>query len=317
MKVINSDALVTVVVTTYNRPKLVRRAVKSVLSQTYVPMEVIIVEDGSDSGIVGWLKNQKLDDIRYIRHGKNEGLAAARNTGLQNAQGEYVAYLDDDDEWLSQKITKQVDLALKRARSYGVIYCGALVISSKENVIGKNRPRLRGDIRGAIREKGLFTIPSSCLFRKEALLRVGGYDENLSSHIDHDIWLKLAQARYAADFVSQCLVKAHKHQNDQMTTDAEARMQATRQFCSKWDPILTDWWTTAEAEKYCSKFLARVIGMLGWASVYAGDRKNALKYFLTAIYHYPANSRFYRGLVATIVGGDFYNHIVSMLKGCR
>ncbi len=90
--------LVTAVVTTYNRPQLVQRAIKSVLSQTYEPLEIILVEDGSDSGVGAWLQEERLEHIHYICHEENRGLAAARNTGLKLSHGTYIAYLDDDDE---------------------------------------------------------------------------------------------------------------------------------------------------------------------------------------------------------------------------
>jgi glycosyltransferase involved in cell wall biosynthesis len=301
-------------VTTYNRPQLVRRAIESALSQSYEPLEVIVVEDGSDSGVETWLEEQGFDHVRYIRHEENRGLAAARNTGLRYARGKYVAYLDDDDEWLPDKTAKQVKLVEKEVKSCAVLYCGAFVVSSEGNVIGENMPRLKGDIREAIHEKGLFTIPSSCLFRRESLERIGGYDENLSSHIDHDIWLQLAQAGYAADYVSECLVRAHRHQSYQMTTDVEARVQATHSFCDKWRSELTAWWGEREAQKYCSEFRARVMGMLGWSLVESGQKMQSAKCFLSAIRYHPAQRQYYQGLVASALGKSTYDGLVQSLK---
>lgn len=312
-----NQPLVTAVVTTYNRPQLVQCAIKSVLAQTYGSMEIIVAEDGSDSGLESWLDEKGFGHVRYIRHEENRGLAAARNTGLRYAQGKYVAYLDDDDEWLPQKTAKQVELAEKEAEFYAVIYCGALVVSSEGNVAGENMPRLRGDIREAIHEKGLFTIPSSCLFRREALERIGGYDENLASHIDHDIWLQLAQAGHAAEYVRDCLVRVHKHQRYQMTTDVEARVQATREFCDKWRSELTGWWGECAAQNYCSGFRARVMGMLGWSLVESGQRMQSAKCFLSAIRYHPAQRRYYQGLVASALGKSNYDGLVGSLKRFR
>jgi glycosyltransferase involved in cell wall biosynthesis len=312
-----NQPLVTAVVTTYDRPQLVRRAIKSALAQTYEPLEIIVVEDGSNGSVKVWLEEQGFDHIRYIRHEENQGLAAARNTGLKLARGKYIAYLDDDDEWLPEKTAKQVKLAEKEAKSCAVVYCGALVVSPEGDLVGENMPRLKGDIREAIHEKGLFTIPSSCLFQREALECIGGYDENLSSHIDHDIWLQLAQAGYAAEYVSECLVRAHQHLGYQMTTDVEARMQATREFCDKWRLELTDWWRQREAERYCSEFRARVMGMLGWSLVESGQRMQSAKCFLSAIRHHPTQRRYYQGLVASALGRSNYDGLVQSLKQIR
>lgn len=309
--------LVSVVITTYDRPQLVRRAIKSVLAQTYEPLEIIVVEDGSDSGVEAWLEEQGFDHVRHIRHEENQGLAAARNTGLRYAQGKYVAYLDDDDEWLPQKTLKQIELTEKDIGDCAVIYCGGIVISPNGGMLSEGTPYLRGDIRATIRNKGLYTIPSSCLFRRKALDQIGGYDEDLSSHIDHDIWLQLAQARYAADYVDECLVKVHQHQSYQMTTDTEARMQATRAFCDKWRPQLTEWWGEREAKLYCSEFRARVMGMLGWSLVESGQRMQSAKCFLSAIRHHPTQRRYYQGLVASALGRSNYDGLVQSLKQIR
>lgn len=309
--------LVTVVITTYNRPQLVRRAIKSVLAQTYERLEIIVVEDGSNSGIEAWLGRQGVDQIRYIRHQENRGLATARNTGLEYAQGKYVAYLDDDDEWLPQKTMKQVELAEKLSESCAVIYCGARIVSPDGDAVGENTPRLRCDIREAIHKNGLFTIPSSCLLRREALKDIDGYDGNLSSHIDHDIWLQLAQVGYSAEYVNECLVNAHQHQSYQMTADTETRIQATRAFCDKWRPELTDWWGPREADKYCSEFQARVMGMLGWSLVRRGQKMQSAKYFLSAIHHGPMKREYYQGLVASVLGENLYDGLVQILRQHR
>ena len=104
-----ASSLVTVVVTTYDRPTLVKRALQSVFAQTYSSLEIIVVEDGSSTDTESWLRAQD-STVKYICHQMNKGLAAARNTGLKHASGEYIAYLDDDDEWKPNRIEKQIEL---------------------------------------------------------------------------------------------------------------------------------------------------------------------------------------------------------------
>jgi hypothetical protein len=181
-------------------------------------------------------------------------------------------------------------------------------------VIGENTPRLSGDIRAAIRDKGLYTIPSSCLFWREALKDIGGYDETLSSHIDHDIWLQLAEYEYGAEYVNECLVKAYHHQGYQMTTDVESRLEATEVFCDKWRPKLTEWWGYRRARKYCVKFKARVMGMLGWAYIESKNNLLSVKAFLGAIYRDPSNRRYYQGLLASLIGKNLYDLLIRKLK---
>src|SRR5512138_1185650 len=94
--------LVSVVIPTYNRAPLLERAIHSVLSQTYTNLEVIVIDDASTDDTQDRIKNLQLADIRiqYIRHDRNRGSQAARNTGIHAAKGKYVAFLDSDDEWL-------------------------------------------------------------------------------------------------------------------------------------------------------------------------------------------------------------------------
>src|SRR6185436_1915261 len=96
--------LVSVIIPTLNRPVFLQAALRSVLCQTSKDFEVLVVDDGSTIDVFPILKG--LDDgrIRYFRHESNRGEAAARNTGIRNARGAYVAFLDDDDEWLPEKL---------------------------------------------------------------------------------------------------------------------------------------------------------------------------------------------------------------------
>ena len=304
--------LVTAVVTTFDRPSMAKRAVQSVLAQTYRPIEIIVVEDGSESGIDRWLKGRSLTCIQYMRHENNKGLAASRNTGLRSAQGKYVAYLDDDDEWLPEKLAKQVELFETKGEIVGVVYCGALRISPQKPMGREKRPRLRGDIRKAIREKGLSTIPSSCLFRREALGRVGGYDENLLSHVDFDIWLQLAGQKYAAEYVDECLVKVHQHESYKMTKDVESRVQATQLFCNKWQSELQTWFGRRGGQRFCFQFKAQVMGMLGWTCFHKGDRMQSAKYFLLGLRYNPAKRENYVGLIT--IGRRFCDGLVQIGK---
>ena len=303
--------LVSVVVTTYNRPAFARRAIASVLNQTYAPLEIIVVEDGTKSGLAEWIEELAAENIRYVRHDKNRGLAAARNTGLEMANGVYIAYLDDDDEWLPSKLTRQVAHLQEAGDAPDVVYCGAEVVSSDGKFINKLVPRLQGNIRKAIEQNGLHTIPSSCLFRREALAQMGGHDEDMFSHVDHDIWLTMARENYFAVYVDECLVRVYQHPNKRMTSDGRTRIRATDIFCRKWLPYLVDWYGDKDARRYCARFRARVMGVLGWANLEMGNRWEGFRRFLTAIRYHPTHARHYRGLFACLIGYHLYDRLAS------
>src|SRR5690625_1857772 len=110
----NKQPLVSVIIPTYKRPRMLTRALKSVLMQTYKNIEVIIVDDNDENSeyrkqTINFMKEYKSNPIiKYIKHKKNKGGSEARNTGIYKATGKYISFLDDDDEYMPTKIEKQV-----------------------------------------------------------------------------------------------------------------------------------------------------------------------------------------------------------------
>jgi len=257
------EQLVTAVITTYNRPKLARSAIESAVAQTYEPLEIIIVEDGTDSGIEEWLKENYPEEVRYLSHEKNKGLSAARNTGWRNAEGQYVAYLDDDDEWEPSKIEKQVELAISKGEEFGIFYCGHKKLDQNGEIVNINQPKLRGNIREEIIHKGLSTNSSTFMFRKKALKTIGGFDEELNSHIDYDIWMQVARAGYYCDLVDEPLALSVDHDIPTMMSDVDTRVPATKKYIEKWRPVFEEWVGTKEAEKRMSAFYTKIISNNG------------------------------------------------------
>ena len=259
--------LVTAIVTTYNRPQLFRRAIRSVLAQTYEPLQIVVVEDGSDSGAETWLKGEGLDRVTYARHPYNRGLAATRNTGLRLAAGDYVAYLDDDDEWKPPRIDQQVQLlkSLSNAERerVGVVYCGVEVHSPNHRLAPSvMRPGNRGNLKEAIVRQGPTTLSSTCLFSKAALGQVGGFDETLVSSIDHDIWMALASHGYEAHAIDEPLVIVYGNGADRMTVNTAPRIQGVGVFIQKWTPTYIDWFGETEGRAFARRYFRRVVGRL-------------------------------------------------------
>ena len=115
---------VSIIIPTYNREQLIARSIKSVLNQTYQDFEIIIVDDASTDNTEEVISNFNDKRIRYIRHEKNKGAAAARNTGIRAARCDYIAYQDSDDEWLPEKLARQMELLEDASPQVGVIYTG-------------------------------------------------------------------------------------------------------------------------------------------------------------------------------------------------
>ena len=203
--------LVSVVIPTYNRADFVERAVYSVLSQTYPNLEVIIVDDASTDDTQGRIKAlQQVDHrIQYFRHESNRGAQAARNTGIQAAQGGYIAFLDSDNEWLPRKLERQMTLFSHRADSPGVVYCSYWEVAPSGNVLNEYVPRYRGLVYKQVLDNWL-TDTGTLVVRKDILEKIHGFDENVHAFQEWDLCIRLAR-ECEFDFVPECLTLYHQH----------------------------------------------------------------------------------------------------------
>lgn len=310
--------MVSVVITTYNRANMVRRAIQSVLSQTYKDFELIVVDDCSNDNTEEVVEAFHDPRLRYIRHDQNRGLSAARNTGIKELRGKYVAFLDDDDEWKAEKLERQIELANAKSSTFGVIYCGAVILNSEDKIIGENMPKLKGNIRSEIVKKGLFTIPSTFLFTRDVLEDIDGFDENLGSHVDHDIWMKMAKGNYYTDYVKKPLVINYRHNEYRMTADVQMRIRATEQYIEKWQSEIEKWLGEKKGQKYCLDFYAKAIGRLGLSLLKQKNFKGGFSCFYKVLRHDPINARSYllivKLLVIALIGNTWLYPPLKKLK---
>lgn len=197
---------VSVIICTHNREKLLPRALDSVLSQDFKDFELIIIDDASNDGTETLIKTYIQQDsrLKYFKNDHNLGIAKSRNKGCKIAEGEYIAMLDSDDWWLkNDKLSRQVAI-LDAKRAVGLVGTGIVLYDTKDNFIKEDIFEADNDkIRAKILAKNQFA-QSSVLFRKEAHLNAGGYDESLAVCEDLDLWLKIG-LRYEFDNISEVL----------------------------------------------------------------------------------------------------------------
>ena len=188
-----SLALVSAIITTHNRCDLLARAIESVLSQTYSEMECIVVDDASEDETPEICKRYPVIYIQIPKE-KSRGGNYARNLGIKASKGEYCAFLDDDDYWLPTKIEKQVDLIEKKGCE--LVYCGrTLEIVEKTGISYKERlPNSRdcGDMKINILTS-IPTVTTCILARRQTLLDVGLFDEDLRFWQEYELTIRLAQ----------------------------------------------------------------------------------------------------------------------------
>jgi len=253
---------VSVVITTHNRSALLKKAVESVLTQTYGNYDIHIVDDCSSDEtpkVVESLLAGK-DNKYYWRHKKRRGLAAARNTGIARSSGEYIAFLDDDDEWKPESLSRRIEvlseLYEQERERLGVIYCGCEIHIVSESRVCFNMPKIEGNIRDNLLRRNLSTIPSSCVFSRAALERIGGFDERLCSCIDHDIWMKMADMNYQTIALSEPLVIVHEDNRPTMMGDVDNRIKAFMLFYNKWEKRVYEWYGEKRGRSFWKKYLS-------------------------------------------------------------
>jgi glycosyltransferase involved in cell wall biosynthesis len=185
----------SIILPTYNGAKYISQAVESVLRQIFHDWELLIIDDGSTDQTLAVIKNYQAQDnrIKYFRNEKNLGIQKSLNRGLGQAVGDFIARIDDDDEWLSEdKLSKQVEFLDNNPSHILVGYGTVMVDESGRELLRYLLPTTDEQIRGRLLSKNCFTH-SAVMFRKKPALNFGGYSEDKKVlHIeDYDLWLKL------------------------------------------------------------------------------------------------------------------------------
>jgi len=201
---------VSVVIPTYNYARYIREAIDSVLAQTYRDSEIIVIDDRSTDDTKG-VVSQYGPEIEYIRQ-ENQGLSAARNTGIRNSKGEYIAILDSDDIWLPSKLEKQIKL-FEANSELGLVYSDGLVFGEKlawdDLSFGGNMNFYRGRIFDKLLMGNFIPCPS-VVIRRGCFDKVGLFDINLGACEDWDMSLRIS-LHHEIDYVDELLVKHRKH----------------------------------------------------------------------------------------------------------
>ena len=259
---------VSVVVPTYNRAALLGRAVKSVLAQTFKDYELIVVDDGSTDDTQEVLREFTDQRIRTLRSDVNQGAPRARNRGIQAARGEWVAFLDSDDEWLPKRLELQMErLAHQGPSEAAVGYC---LFQAHECRTGKVvqpvHTLAQDDVLKHLLGGRWPKTTSAFMVRRGALLDVGGFDESMPCGEDIDLWLRLAQKGYRYSACNEVLVLWHLHPQARLSQDPSAAVQGFELFAQRWGGVM---WQSIGYGGYCRWRLRRTRHILGlfWDSV--------------------------------------------------
>lgn len=268
---------VSVVIPAYNAMKYLPKTLDSVLQQTFADFEILIVNDGSSDNISQWASSVKDPRVRLISQ-ENQGLPGARNTGIENAQGEYIAFVDADDLWAPTKLEKQVSCLDERPK-VGLVYTWTVLVDENDNPTGRIfASNFEGSVWRNLLETNEMNNSSSSMVRRCCFEQVGLFDRSLKSAEDMDMWLRLA-ANYQFAVVKEPLTFYRQHSssmsNNRPIVIQSMRTVIERAFQSAPFELL---FLRNRAYSYINMCSA-------WLALKEGDHKKAIYFRQQALLH--------------------------------
>ena len=211
----NMSTLVSVVIVTHNREKLLPRAIDSVLEQDFSDFELIVIDDASSDNTEEVVKKYQNDGrFKYIKIKKANSISQARNSAWPCVNGKYVAVLDSDDVWCdNSKLAKQVDF-LENNSDFVLVGSGAILINGRDEKIDEvKKPISDEEIKKDFLVKNPF-FHSSVLYRYDDVKKIGGYDEKIRFGEDFDLWLRLGKEGKLYNF-SDAFIEYRVHEDNE------------------------------------------------------------------------------------------------------
>lgn len=292
---------VSVIIPTHNRAKILPLTVKSVLHQTFQDFEIIIVDDASQDNTKEVVRGFGDNRIKYFRRDMSGGDAVARNLGIVNSEGEYLAFLDDDDEWFPKKLQRQVTLIESSQPVVGGVYTGRVNIDGTN---GKILSTTLGDKRGNLFTEflgnGLNITTSSVMVRKECFQQVGLFDENIPYNSDFDMWVRISK-NFQFECIEEPLTKYYIHAK-KLSTNFDLVIKGKEMVIEKYKP-----WLTLHPKSLSKKCLN--IGILHCLN---GNLEEGRKAFLRTISLDPLRIKPYCIFFLSFLGTNLFRKVTKL-----
>ena len=284
--------LVSVVLPVYNRAQFLRRAIQSVRAQTFRDLELVVVDDGSTDGSAAAVPPSEDSRIRVIRLPRNRGVSRARNIGIEEARGTLVAFLDSDDEWLPEKLERQVARFREHpAEDNTLVSCRFIRHDDlTHRISAPSRPIPRGDAFARI-VQGHAPLPSCVVMPRPLVKAAGGLDEALPAFADYELWLRLAAASTCFVEIGNTLVVKHEHGTRQISGDPDVMLGAFRTLDLKWGTRIRQRSRSAY-RRWRAGFLASIQYVRVRQAVARADRLEAWRHWLHLCRYAPWSPRY-------------------------
>jgi glycosyltransferase involved in cell wall biosynthesis len=294
------DALVSIVLPTYRRAGKLKATIDSVFRQTYANWELIVVDDNHPSDTHSRETENVIreysdhSNVVLITHGVNKGACAARNTGITAAKGEYIAFLDDDDTWATNKLELQV-AELRKNPDTGFVFCDLICVDSTDNTRKRVKFGLsKDDLFRDLLKRGGGICTSALMIRKDILLEIGGFDASLPSYQDYDLLLRLAlRCKHAA--IDTPLLD-YNVSSDGISRNYEAKFRGKK--------IIIDKYSNYFRDSSLAAYYGTHLEVLGDYAVLHGRRWVAIRYYAHAISKRAVSVSPYAKLLVALIGGE-------------
>lgn len=309
----HGSPVVSVVITTFNRAHVIGRCLRSILGQTYRDFEAIVVDDASKDDTAEVISAIADERIVFIQHPVNLGQPAAQNTGIKAARGRYIAFQDSDDEWLPEKLERQVKVFETSPPNVGVVYTGRWAESEdgRLHIPSAKVEKREGDIRASLLRGGFITS-QTVMVRTESVRKVQGFDESLRHQEDWELWMRLSrEVRFR--FIPDPLVIVH-WSGDGKSFNQKAEAEALEAILLKHAGEFASAGRKVQAIQYFH------VGSLLCRS---GDARHGREYVLRAARTFPFNPKYVIAVVAGVLRFpvfrfmDWIRKALSIRKGGR
>lgn len=307
---VDGEPLVSVVIPTHGRPETLLDALDSVSAQTYGNIEVVVVDDASPEPVAPLLEETDTAadlDLRCRRHNKNRGANAARNTGIREADGEFVAFLDDDDVWKPDVVEREVSTFLEKGPAVGVVYTGSLYKKEGE-IVGRYIPDVSGDVLTDLFCGRRIAPFSNVMIRRTVIDEAGFPDEDLPSLQDREWYFRLAQHCEFEPVPDALVVHRSTHVNRISADFTTKRDISYPRIVARHRPL-----AARHGRYYERRFLSSLNKTVGAAGLRTGHYRDAVAFLLRSLWYYPFAVDAYLYLLAAL-GGKYTYEPAKFLK---
>lgn len=287
---------VSVILPTHDRGDMLPRSIGSIVNQSFSDLELILVDDASRQDIRSVVDSFADERIRYIRRRHQGGPAAARNTGIKQARGTYLAFQDSDDEWLLDKLSRQVEFIGQQPEYVGLVGCGRIGYRRGRRVAPFPEPDIKACAGAAVPFQLMrslaFAYSQTWLLRHHILETVGLFDEQILVWEDRDLFTRIAkkhEVRYQPDI----LVIAYR-QPDSLSLRLDSRIRSFERLIEK----------NAAQDSPDRRLLAWLTYLLGRAQLLAGRVSFARRALYRSLRLWPWAAKPWLLLILTMLGGS-------------